>query len=243
MAFQEEQKSGWKVPTIPRPPASLATPDLQYWVPSWPTDSSSSWIWSDLPIPFILENLGGSNTSAVPPDSGGSSFYQVSALSTAVETDVAGRLSPRRSTSGGTSQGGRHLIKHWSLSHPTVTLSSAEAELHGIYKSASTPLGLKAIAQDRGWKLSLDMFNDASAAIGTARRRGLCKIRRRAVPDVWIPDRVRSGDSRIVKTAVPENPPDLLTTHLERTLMLKHMQTLGGRSEAGRAGLESTTGA
>ena len=51
-----------------------------------------------------------------------------------VDTDFAGCLITRRSTSGGVARRGHHLIKHWANTQPTISLSSGEAELGGICK-------------------------------------------------------------------------------------------------------------
>ena len=88
---------------------------------------------------------------------------------------------------------GCHLVKHWSLTQSTVTLSSAEAELSGIAKGASISLGLISIAADLGFKWSLSLHTDATAAIGIARRRGLGKVRHLAVADLWVQEQVRTG--------------------------------------------------
>ena len=79
---------------------------------------------------------------------------------------------------------GRHLVKHWSPTQGTVTLSSAEAELHGICKGASISMGLTSVAADLGFNWSLRIKTDATAAIGITRRRGLGKIRHLATADV-----------------------------------------------------------
>ena len=63
-------------------------------------------------------------------------FYHQKSCNTlvgSVDTDFAGCLITRRSTSGGLARRGGHLIKHWSATQPTVSLSSAEAELGGAY--------------------------------------------------------------------------------------------------------------
>jgi hypothetical protein len=48
-----------------------------------------------------------------------------------VDTDFAGCKETRRSTSGGAAMLGNCLIKHWSKTQTTISLSSGEAELHG----------------------------------------------------------------------------------------------------------------
>ena len=53
------------------------------------------------------------------------------------DTDVAGCVQTRRSTSGGALMRGGHLIRHWSQTQTTVALSSAEAELGGICRGST----------------------------------------------------------------------------------------------------------
>ena len=87
-----------------------------------------------------------------------------------VDTDFAGCIHTRRSTSGSAAMRGRHLIKHSSQTQSTVALSSGEAELTGICRGASIALGLQSLAKDLDIPLSLDFFTDATAAIGICRR-------------------------------------------------------------------------
>ena len=54
-----------------------------------------------------------------------------------VDTDFAGCLETRRSTSGGVLVCGSHLVKHWSTTQKITALSSGEAELYGVVKGAS----------------------------------------------------------------------------------------------------------
>eukprot|EP00969_Alexandrium_andersonii_P074680 3294522-Alexandrium_andersonii.AAC.1 len=58
------------------------------------------------------------------------------------DTDFAGCMSARRSTSGGAAMWGAHTIKHWSTTQKTIALSSGEAELAGIVKGAAEGMGL-----------------------------------------------------------------------------------------------------
>ena len=78
---------------------------------------------------------------------------------------------------------GTHLVKHRSSTQSTIALSSGEAELTGIVKGAANGLGCQALAKDLGFKMSLKVLSDATAAIGIARRRGLGKVRHIAVSE------------------------------------------------------------
>ena len=160
---------------------------------------------------------------------------EASVLTTYVDTDFGGCHTTRRSTSGGAAVRGSHLIKHWSTTQTTVALSSAEAELTGICKGASQGLGLKSVAADLGIDVTLQVMTDATAAIGICRRRGLGKVRHLATADLWVQDRLRKRDFSLEKIPGSENPSDMLTKHVDRTLLHKHMSKLGLVYESGRA--------
>jgi len=166
----------------------------------------------------------GTHTSAEPSD-----------LNVFVDTDFAGCQITRRSTSGGAACRGNHLIKHWSTTQATVALSSAEAELTGISKGAAQGLGLQTIAADLGITLNLCVHTDATAAIGICRRRGLGKVRHLATADLWMQDRIRKGDFKLVKVLGADNPADMLTKHVDKPLLMKHCNALGLSYESGRA--------
>ena len=152
-----------------------------------------------------------------------------------VDTDFAGCHTSRRSTSGGVAMRGGHCIKHWSSTQTTVALSSGEAELGGICRGASHGLGLQALAADLGVSLKLDVLTDATAAIGICRRRGLGRIRHLHVADLWVQDRLRKNDFSLTKIPGACNPADILTKHVSRDIMQKHMEFMGLIVETGRA--------
>ena len=151
-----------------------------------------------------------------------------------VDTDFGGCHVTRRSTSGGAMMHGTHLIKHWSTTQSTVALSSAEAELTGICKGAAQGLGLQALAKDLGLDWSLSVSTDAAAAIGICRRRGLGKIRHLATADLWVQDRIKQGDFKLKRVPGVDNPSDILTKHVDRTILDKHLVTLNLQYEDGR---------
>ena len=152
-----------------------------------------------------------------------------------VDTDYGGCHTTRRSTSGGAIMFGGHCIKHWSTTQSTVALSSAEAELTGICKGAAQGLGIQALVEDLGFSKSLNVATDAAAAIGICRRRGLGKIRHLATADLWVQDRIKKGDFKLVRVPGISNPADILTKHVDRTLLDKHLVTLNLWHEKGRA--------
>ena len=104
-----------------------------------------------------------------------------------VDTDFAGCIQTRRSTSGGCAKLGRHLVKHWSSTQKVLALSSGEAELAGILKGTSEGLGLRSLCLDLGMAITLHVRTDSAAAIGICRRAGLGKVRHLAVGQLWVP--------------------------------------------------------
>ena len=152
-----------------------------------------------------------------------------------VDTDFAGDLETRRSTSGGTIFRGNHLLYHWSQTQTTVALSSAEAELSGICKGASKAIGMRSTLHELGLDFQLEVCSDASAAIGICKRRGLGKIRHLAVADLWIQDHLRNNDFVLNKVKGPDNPADVLTKFVDKVTLEKHIDNMSLASLEGRA--------
>ena len=148
------------------------------------------------------------------------------------DSNWAGDRKTRKSVSGGVLTIGGHVVKTWSKGQSLTALSSAEAELTGISKGAAQGLGLQTIANDLG---ILSVLTDATAAIGICRRRGLGKVRHLATADLWMQDRIRKGDFKLLKVAGADNPADMLTKHVDKPLLLKHTAALGLYYEDGRA--------
>ena len=94
------------------------------------------------------------------------------ALHTQVDTDHAGCLKTRKSTSGMITKLGRHTIRTWSLTQVALALSSGEAEYYGIVKGASFSLGTQSLFKDFGVHADVHMYTDSSAAKGIASRMG-----------------------------------------------------------------------
>lgn len=91
------------------------------------------------------------------------------------------------------------------------------------------------VARDLGFVWPLHVRTDSVAAIGVCRRRGLGKLQHLATADLWVQDRLRSGDFTLTKPLGPDIPSDILTTHADRNTLEKHLAALGIRCEEGRA--------
>ena len=93
------------------------------------------------------------------------------------DTDWGGCPRTRKSTAGGAVMLGKHTIKHWSSTLPSVSLSSGEAEFYGVVRAAGQGLGYQSLLKDLGINLPLCVWTDSSAAIGICSRQGLGKLR------------------------------------------------------------------
>ena len=127
------------------------------------------------------------------------------------DSDWAGDVATRRSTSGGLIFTGRHAIALYSKLQARVALSSCEAEVNGIVKCTIEGLHLQAIAQAFGEALKLHVFTDASAARGEMLRSGAGKMKRLAVTQLWTRELLGRNKLQLTKVHREHNPSDVLT--------------------------------
>jgi hypothetical protein len=151
------------------------------------------------------------------------------------DSDFAGCVATRLSTSGGAVMLGTHLLKHWASTQKRITLSSGEAELGAVVRGFSEALGIQSVARDLGVELQPEVHADSSAAIGICRRSGIGKVRHLAVSQLWVQDLVRSRECSLHKVLGTENPADLMTKPLPRSEIDGHLGRLGLSRATGRA--------
>ena len=134
------------------------------------------------------------------------------------DTDHAGCLKTRKSTSSSMVFFGKHLVKNSASTQAVIALSSGESEFYGAVKTASTGLGMIHLVKDMGVDIqeALDLKLDATAGIGVAQRRGAGRIRHIATPTLWLQKAVSEGKVKVSKVAGKENPADLGTKYLGR---------------------------
>ena len=141
------------------------------------------------------------------------------------DTDWAGCPRTRKSTSGGCLMVGNHVIKTWSSTQASLALSSGEAEYYGVVRASGVGLGQQALFRDAGLRLSLRVWTDSSAAIGTASCQGLGKLHVEC-HSLWLQQRLRRKEFELRKIAGEENPGELFTKHLESAGKLKQLMSL-----------------
>ena len=129
---------------------------------------------------------------------------------------------------------GPRNVKHWSKTQTTVSLSSGEAELHGICAGVAQGLGLQQVFKDLGFDYKLRVFSDATAAIGIARRRGMGNIRHLDCSDLWVQQKVRNKQVSLEKVLGVENPADAFTKYVNQEILNGSMAKIGMRRSKGR---------
>ena len=151
-----------------------------------------------------------------------------------VDTDYAGCMRTRKSTSGGLVMFGSHKLKAWSVTQAVIALSSGEAEFYGIVKGSSVGLGMQSVLRDLGHDVKIVVCTDASAAKGIASRRGLGKVRHIEVNQLWVQERVASGDIELKKVDGSNNLADALTKHVPGDILSRHLEGTNQFIDSGR---------
>ena len=160
-----------------------------------------------------------------------------SVLTIFTDSDHAGCLRTRKSTSGGVVLWGRALIKAWSRTQTLIALSSGESELAAVTKAAAEGLGARSVLSDFGFPVSIEVHSDATAAIGICKRQGLGRVRHLATADLWLQQRVKARDLTLYKVPGRHNPSDLLTKHKSHPEIVRFLHMMGIRSRDGRPSL------
>ena len=91
------------------------------------------------------------------------------------------------------------------------------------------------MATDFGDDLFVSLWSDASAAIAISQRSGLGKLRHIQTQYLWLQERVSCKDVALTKVLGTNNPADLLTKHLSRPDMDRHLGFSGLIIRTGRA--------
>ena len=81
-----------------------------------------------------------------------------------VDSDWAGDLFGRKSTTGVIVRRGEHLVRHMSCLQTLVALSSGEAEYYALIRGACTRLRIQSHYQDWIIDVPIQIYSDSSAA-------------------------------------------------------------------------------
>ena len=109
---------------------------------------------------------------------------------------------------------GRHLLRAWSSTQPSIAMSSAEAEYYALVEGATRSLGLQSMMRELGLRKNIFVQTDSSAAKSFASQRGLGRMRHIEVKDLWLQEAICRSRLKVVKIRGEENPADVFTKYL-----------------------------
>ena len=135
-------------------------------------------------------------------------------LEVKVDSDWAGDILSRRSTSGMIVLRGKHLLRHSSTLQVPISLSSGEAEYYAMTRGACYGLGIQAHFADWGLDLKLRIHSYSSSGRSFAKRKGLGSQRHVQTRYLWLQDRANLKHLAIVSILGKENVADMLTKSL-----------------------------
>ena len=143
----------------------------------------------------------------------------------------------RKSTSGGLMQFGGHVLKSWATTQTVIALSSGESEFYSIVKGSSQSLGLRSLMRDLNLEASIKVLTDATTGKSIGSRRGLGRVRHIDVANLWVQEKVNSGDIQLTKVKNTYNPSDILTKHLGESEMCNCLELLDCHFKDGRSAI------
>ena len=116
-------------------------------------------------------------------------------------------------------------------------MSSAEAELYAIIKTASETLGILSILQDWCMTMNAELMPDASAALGIIGRTGLGKLRHIDTSYLWLQQESIKKKLKMNKVPGTENPADMNTKGLSGDEIAKYVKMISMNYKEGRSEL------
>ena len=143
------------------------------------------------------------------------------------DSDYAGCVLTRKSTTCAHLFHGVNLIKAGSWTHGTRSLSVAESEFDAGVKGASILLGAKSMMIDFGEDVVQSVLGtDSSSVKSIMERRGAGRIRHLHCPMLCLQECVDSGEIRIEKRKGEQNTADIGTKAVSAPVLMKHLKTL-----------------
>ena len=139
------------------------------------------------------------------------------------DTDHAGCVRTRKSTTGSVIQLGRSVIKATAKGQAVIALSSGEAEYCGLISTASAALGEQAMLAD--WNISCPVCvnMDATTGMSIGSRRGLGKVKHIDTCFLWVQDLVDRQRIRLKKVNTGDMLADIMTKPLDAGTIRKFL--------------------
>jgi hypothetical protein len=131
------------------------------------------------------------------------------------DSDWAGDVESRKSTSGGIVFYGSAAILTWSRTQPVVALSSGEAELYAMTTGATEGRFVAQLLKECGrgtFKIKIE--TDSAAAKGSLERIGVQRMRHLDIKKSFLKQLVKDKEVEICRITTQSNAADILTKAL-----------------------------
>ena len=153
------------------------------------------------------------------------------------DTDHAGCVRTRKSTTGGVMMAGSSQLRSFCRGQSVIALSSGEAEYYGLVTMACEAIGEQAMARGFGVRLPIKIWLDATAGAAIGSRRGLGKVKHIHTIFLWVQDKVANKELDIGKVHTSQNLADILTKPVDAALIERMMTEMSFTYEDGRSSL------
>ena len=118
-------------------------------------------------------------------------------------------------------------VSSWARTQKTIATSSGESELYAMSVGAAEVLGLRELLTDIGLPTTVRLRCDSTAAMGTATRQGLGRMKHVQVRDLALQQWIADGRLTLQKFASSANAADLLTKHESQNVLQSLVPKLG----------------
>ena len=153
------------------------------------------------------------------------------------DSDHAGCLKTRKSTTGMVLMRDALCLKVSSHTQSTISFSSGESEYYGIVKCAAIGFVARSMLSDFGMCADVVVRTDSSSGLAVGSRRGLGRLRHVQTRYLWVQQRVQQGDLRLKKEPGDTNVIDALTKPLDEKRMTNLLTIMGYAFREGRTAL------
>ena len=154
-------------------------------------------------------------------------------VSVHADSDFAGCLLTRKSTTGLVCYYGRHSLRHSSNLQSTVSLSSGESEFYALVKAVASGMATQELFRSWGINTKLHVYTDLSAAVGTCNRLGLGKSRHVQTRFLWIQEKLAEKVFELFKIDAKLNTADICTKALASEAVERHLKAMGFEALSG----------
>ena len=113
------------------------------------------------------------------------------------------------------------MLKHWTSTQKTISLSSAEAEAKAITKGVVEGIYAQQLFEQQGFgKLQVQVYTDSTGAKAISKRLGPGKrAKHLEVQTYWVQQVQREGLINTLKIGTAENCADVLTKYVPRSVL------------------------